>query len=119
MKGGTPHAESSTIGAHNGSDSEGRGRGHRGDPKAALVKLGIQRVIEEALEAVVRETIGRDYYARRPVGAQGYRNGTRPGRLATSEGEVRYAVPPVRDVPPRCCARCTNGSKGAPLHSSG
>lgn len=70
------------------------------DPKAALVKLGIQRVIEEALEAAVRDTVGRDYYERRPVGAQGYRNGIRPGRLATSEGEVRYAVPQVRDVPP-------------------
>jgi transposase-like protein len=74
--------------------------GTDGDPKAALVKLGIQRVIEEALEAAVRETLGRDYYDRRPAGAQGYRNGTRPGRLATSEGEVRYAVPQVRDVPP-------------------
>ena len=70
------------------------------DPKAALVKLGIQRVIEEALEAAVRDTVGRDYYERRPVGAQGYRNGIRPGRLATSEGEFRYAVPQVRDVPP-------------------
>ncbi len=28
--------------------------GTDGDPKAALVKLGIQRVIEEALEAAVR-----------------------------------------------------------------
>ncbi len=74
--------------------------GTDGDAKAALVTLGIQRVIEEALEAAVRETIGRDYYARRPAGAQGYRNGNRPGRLATSEGEVRYAVPQVRAVSP-------------------
>jgi transposase-like protein len=82
------------------------------DPKAALVKLGIQRVIEEALEAAVRETVGRDSYARRPAGAQGYRNGTRPGRLATREGEVRYAVPQVRDVPPEALRALRRRLKG-------
>jgi transposase-like protein len=86
--------------------------GTEGDPKAALVKLGIQRVIEEALEAAVRQTIGRDDYARRPAGAQGYRNGTRPGRLATSEGEVRYAVPQVRDVPPEVLRALRQRLKG-------
>lgn len=70
------------------------------DPKAALGKLGSQRVIDEALEAAVRDTVGRDSDERRPAGAQGDRTGTRPGRPATSEGAVRYAVPHVRDVPP-------------------
>ncbi len=59
------------------------------DPQAALVKLGMQRVIEEAWEAAGRETGGRDDYARRPVGAPGYRQGPRTDRLATRAGEGR------------------------------
>lgn len=69
-----------------------------GDPKSELVRLGIQRVIEETLEAATRDLLDRDYYERRTAGQHGSRNGYRAGRLATAEGEVRYAVPQVRDV---------------------
>jgi transposase-like protein len=68
-----------------------------GDPKSELVRLAVQRVVEEALEAAVRDLVGREYYERGAAG-RGYRNGYRTGRLKSSEGEVRYAVPQVRDV---------------------
>ena len=91
-------------------------------PRAALSRLAIRRVVEEALEGAVRDIVGREYYGRRQGEAQGYRNGYREGRLKTSEGEVRYASPQVREVKeastcvagPRhsksWCWRCTLGA---------
>ena len=70
------------------------GVGEEGDLKSELVRLAVEKIVEEALEAKVRDLVGRDYYARRDEGAHGYRNGYRRGRLKTSEGEVEYAVPP-------------------------
>jgi len=64
------------------------------DPKNVLIKLGIQSLAEEALEAAVRDLLGRDYYERGSGG--GWRNGYRRGRLWTAEGEVGYGVPQVR-----------------------
>lgn len=48
------------------------------DPKSALVTLAVQYIVEEGLEAAVRDLLGRDYYARGD--GEGYRNGlsTRP-----------------------------------------
>lgn len=73
-------------------------RGDRGDedPMGELVLLAVRRLAEEALEAAVRDLLGREYYERSPDGPSGYRNGKRPGRLKTSEGEVEYASPQVR-----------------------
>lgn len=68
------------------------------DPKTTLVRLGVRRVIEEALEAATQELLGRGYYERRGEGGTGHRNGYRRGRLKTSEGEVSYEVPQVRGV---------------------
>lgn len=68
------------------------------DPKSELVRLGIKRVLEEVLEAGVRDLLGREYYARRLGSPAGYRNGYRRGRLKTSEGEVVHEVPQVRGV---------------------
>lgn len=72
--------------------------GTHGDLKSELVRLSVRRVVEEALESVTRELLERDYYERREDGAKGYRNGYREGKLKTSEGEVPYAVPQVRDA---------------------
>jgi transposase-like protein len=71
-------------------------QGTGGDPKSELVRLSVRRVLEETLEAAVRDLLGREYYERRDEDAEGHRNGHREGRLRTSEGEVRYAVPQVR-----------------------
>ena len=72
--------------------------GTRGDLKSELVRLSVRRVVEEALEAATKDLLERDYYERREEGARGYRNGYRESRLKTSEGEVAYAVPQVRDT---------------------
>lgn len=68
------------------------------DLKSDLVRLSVRRVVEEALEAAVQDVLERGYYERRGPEGEGYRNGYREGRLKTSEGEVAYAVPQVREV---------------------
>ena len=65
-------------------------------PLSELVRLSVEHIVEEALEAKVEELLGRGYYERGAEG--GYRNGYRRRRLKTSEGAVEYAVPQVRDV---------------------
>lgn len=67
------------------------------DPRGDLVRLAAQRIVEEAMEAATRDLLGRDHYERRGE-HPGYRNGYRQGRMKTSEGEVHYAVPQVREV---------------------
>lgn len=75
------------------------GLGGAEGPVSELVRLATQRVVEEVLEAAARDVLGgREHYARRSPTEDGYRNGYRPGRLKTSEGEVRYSVPQVRGV---------------------
>jgi len=68
-------------------------------PTSELMRLATRLLVEEALEAKTRDLVGREYYERRGEGDRGYRNGYRRGRLRSSEGEVEYAVPQVRDVP--------------------
>jgi transposase-like protein len=78
------------------SDLLTKGTG-REDPLSELIRLAVQGMIEEALEGAVRDLLGRDYY-RHGTGTTGYRNGYRRGRVKTSEGEVNYSAPQVRDV---------------------
>lgn len=68
------------------------------DPRSTLMRLAMRFVAEEALEAKVRDLLGREYYERAQGEARGHRNGYRRGRLKTSEGEVSYASPQVRDA---------------------
>jgi len=63
------------------------------DGRAELVKLASRLIIEEALEAEQRDALGRDYYEHGAALGQGYRNGTRTGRLKTAEGFVEYTAP--------------------------
>lgn len=84
------------------------------DVRLSFVELAVRRLIEEAAEAEVRDLLGRGPYERRVpppdaaseadgvagdrrVGARprGYRNGVRPGRIKTAEGEVEYSAPQV------------------------
>jgi putative transposase len=68
---------------------------------SVFVRLAVRRVIEELLEAEVRDVLGREYYRHGPCdsdpASRGYRNGYRPGRLKTAEGQVEYAAPQVSD----------------------
>ncbi len=65
-----------------------------------LVRLGIQRVAQEALEQEAADALGRGHYVRRQEGEplKGYRNGYRPAVMDTAEGRIPLSVPQVRDT---------------------
>ena len=66
--------------------------------RSNLVLLAAQLIVEEALEAEVRDEVGRERYERAEGEASGYRNGYRTGRMKTAEGVVEFAAPQVRDT---------------------
>jgi transposase-like protein len=63
--------------------------------RSELVQLATRLIIEEGLEAEVRDALGRDYYERGAAAGGGYRNGVRRGRLKSAEGFIEYAAPQV------------------------
>src|SRR5207245_6596674 len=69
------------------------GRLGTGADRSDLVRLAVQLIIEEVLEAEARDKLGRERYER-----AGYRNGYRTGRLKTAEGSVRFSAPQLRDT---------------------
>ena len=66
------------------------------DRLSELGRLGTQLVLQRAVEEEVTAFLGRARYERTPE-ASGSRNGTRPRRVQTAEGEITIAVPQVRD----------------------
>jgi transposase-like protein len=72
---------------------EGRHSGSFG--RTELVHLATQLIIEEGLEAEVRDALDRGYYEHGARPGGGYRNGLREGRLKTAEGFIDYAAPQV------------------------
>lgn len=85
------------------------------DVTSRFIRLAVEQVIEQLLEAEVDDVLGRDYYRHhRPTGADdaahtGHRNGYRRGEFKTAEGAVSYAAPQVRgtDRPHRSPLRAT------------
>ncbi len=71
------------------------GRLSTADGRSELVRLATRLIIEEALEAESRDSLGRDYYEHGATPGRGYRNGVRPGRLKTSEGFIAYSAPQI------------------------
>lgn len=71
-----------------------------GDVRSELFRLGVRKIVEEALEAEIEDRLGRGYYERGGGGGEdrGYRNGYRTGRLKTAEGAVEYSAPQVSDL---------------------
>jgi len=71
------------------------------DLASQLVRLGAQRLVQEALEQEVTDRLGRGHYQRRQEGQthHGWRNGYRPAALDTAEGRVPIQVPQVRESP--------------------
>ncbi len=67
------------------------------DHLAELGRLGARLVLHRAVEEEVTAFLGRARYERTPE-ARGSRNGTRPRRVQTAEGELTIAVPQVRDT---------------------
>jgi len=62
------------------------------DRLSELGRLGAQLILQRAVEDEVTAFLGRARYERTPDAA-GSRNGSRPRRLQTAEGEIVIAVP--------------------------
>ena len=81
-----------------------------------LARLGARLIIQRAVEDEFDAWLGRARYERRPDYQRGLRNGFRPRRVQTAEGELEVEIPQVREaaepfvvqaVPARtrsCCA---------------
>ena len=65
------------------------------DRLGELGRLGARLVIQRAVEEEVAAFLSRARYARTPEAA-GSRNGHRPRRIQTAEGEITIAMPQVR-----------------------
>lgn len=69
------------------------------DVKSRFIRLAVEQVIEQLLEAEVSDVLGRDYYEhgeRQGDEPRGHRNGYRTNHLRSAEGAVPYAAPQVR-----------------------
>jgi transposase-like protein len=76
-------------------------RGSVDDPQkmlSELARLGARLIIQRAVEDEFDTWLGRARYERRPEGPPGKRNGFRPRRLQTAEGELRIEIPQVREA---------------------
>lgn len=67
-------------------------------PLSELAHLGAKLIIQRAIEEESDAFIGRARYERRPEAPPGKRNGYRPRRLRTAEGEVEVEVPQLREA---------------------
>ena len=78
-----------------------QGLGGDVDVTNLVIRLGIERVIQEMVEQEVTDHLEREHYQRRRPEQEhrGYRNGYVPGRIRTAEGEIVVQVPQVRDAP--------------------
>jgi transposase-like protein len=77
------------------------GRGLVDDPQkmlSELARLGARLIIQRAVEEEFDTWLGRARYERRPDGPPGKRNGFRPRRVHTGEGELRIEIPQVREA---------------------
>lgn len=71
-----------------------------GEQLAEIGRLGAKLVLQRALEEEVTDFLQRARYERTGE-AQGSRNGVRPKRVQTAEGELELAVPQLRDTAER------------------
>lgn len=67
------------------------------DRLTELGRLGARLVLQRAVEDELEAFLGRARYER-TVTASGSRNGHRPRRIQTAEGEITIAMPQVRDT---------------------
>src|ERR671931_1366423 len=63
-----------------------------------LARLGVRLIIQRAVEDEFDAWLGRARYERRPEAPPGLRNGFRPRRLQTAEGELSVEIPQVREA---------------------
>jgi putative transposase len=82
------------------------GAGNPESPLSELAQLGAKLIIQRAVEEEFDAFIGRARYERKPEAPPGKRNGYRPRRVQSAEGEIEVEVPqlpPSRS--PRSCSR--------------
>jgi len=75
-----------------------------------LGRLGAQLIIQRAVEEEVSEFLARARYERRPD-ARGWRNGVRPRRLQTGEGELLVQMPQLRGTVEHFVCRTIPGTR--------
>jgi Transposase, Mutator family len=63
-----------------------------------LAKLGVRLIIQRAVEDEFDAWLGRARYERRPEAPPGLRNGFRPRRVQTGEGELSVEIPQAREA---------------------
>ena len=63
-----------------------------------LAKLGARLIIQRAVEDEFDAWLGRARYERRPEYQRGLRNGFRPRRVQTLEGELQLEIPQIREA---------------------
>jgi len=63
-----------------------------------LAKLGARLIIQRAVEEEFDAWLGRARYERRPEQQRGLRNGFRPRKVQTAEGELQVEIPQVREA---------------------
>lgn len=64
---------------------------------SAFIRLAVQKVLQEGLEAEVSQQLGREHYQHRKEDSPaGHRNGYREDQLDTAEGPIPYWKPQVR-----------------------
>jgi putative transposase len=63
-----------------------------------LAKLGARLIIQRAVEEEFDAWLGRARYERRPEPQRGLRNGFRPRKVQTAEGELSVEIPQVREA---------------------
>src|SRR2546421_12231455 len=76
-------------------------RGLVDDPQESLselARLGARLIIQRAVEDEFDAWLGRARYERRPEAPPGLRNGFRPRRVQTAEGELSVEIPQVREA---------------------
>ena len=75
-----------------------------------LGRLGARLIMQRAVEDEVSEFLGRGHYERAPS-ARGWRNGVRPRRVQTGEGELVVQVPQLRGAVERFVCRTIPGTR--------
>ena len=71
------------------------------DITTVILRLGVERLVQEMVEQEVTDYLEREHYQRRRPEQEhrGYRNGYEPGRIRTAEGEIVVQVPQIREAP--------------------
>jgi putative transposase len=80
-----------------------------GERLAVIGRLGARLVLQRAVEEEVAAFLGRARYQRTPD-ARGSRNGSRPRRVQTAEGELEIQVPQIRGAAERLVRPVLAGS---------